>query len=110
MNLYPFSGGATVSKEYKALKKDIIYERAMSCVKAINPKRIVCCLDVYDKVVKCFDVEEIGNGFKFKCNNRKFKKCRVILENKEIDVWEFYHPASRVKKFAKDNICIIGKE
>lgn len=103
MNLYPFSGGATASEEYKSLKKEVIFERLMSCLEAIKPKKIVCCLDVYDKVVKCFTVEEKSDGFKYNNRPQPFKKCRVIMGNEKIDVFEFYHPSAWGKKFTSDN-------
>jgi len=108
MNLHPISGEATVSKEYKSMKKEIVFERVVSCLEAIKPKKIVCCLDVYNKVVNCFIKEEEKKGFKY--NKREFNKCKINMGNDKIEVFEFYHPAARVKKFNKDNICFIDKQ
>lgn len=110
MNIYPFSGGATASKNYKNMKKADIFYRVTSCLEAIEPKKIVCCMDAYNKVVNCFGSKEEEKGLQFTDRDRSFSKCKVALGKKEIEVFEFYHPSARGTKFTKENVCFADNE
>lgn len=110
INLYPLSGASSVSKNYKEMTPKDIYGRLISCFKALKPRKIVCCMDIYDKIISNFEVIEILTGFTYKNikKNKSFRACTIWANNEIIEVYEFYHPKARLA-FDETNVIFKGE-
>jgi len=108
INLYPLSGESSVSKKYKDMTPQEICGRLTSCFKALKPRKIVCCMDIYDKIVSNFEEVKKLNGFTYKNTKKEksFRACTIRANNEIIEVYEFYHPKAR---FAFDETNVIFK-
>ncbi|MDL2249486.1 hypothetical protein [Ohessyouella blattaphilus] len=105
MNVYPCSGGPTASLNYEKTINDavILKGRLDSCFKKLNPKMVVTCLGNYDAIFKLekYKSENYEDHFLYKRDtkeDRKFNSCTICVNGKRIPMYEFYHPAARVRK------------
>lgn len=94
-NIYPYSGEASMSEDYRRLKSRDKSNRAFQIIDDIKPEYIFTCYDIYNALKEDLNKKNINyvenhNGLTYKRGQKKYLKLEY--NNRQLSIYEIYHP------------------